>query len=484
MMGTKVTTHRSAIRRAPALLALLGALSAAGCAVGPDYQRPDVAIAPEFRGASGPSDAASFADLAWWDVFQDDALQALIVEALNNNNDLDVAVARIDAARGLVGVARSEGMPQMEYEAGAGEQAAFVPLEDDAEAVEFSGASAVLRAAWELDLWGRIRRANEAAEANLYAQEYARRGVLLTLVSDVAAGYYRLLRLDRELAIAQESAVAYRDTLDLFTVRFELGRDSRLPVARARAAYESSNARVADVRREIEQQENALCVLLGVHPRPIARGAPLEAQALMRTPTALTSDLLRRRPDILQAEQVMIGANAEVGVAIANYFPRIGLSALGGQQSVDFANGVEGDFGVWNILANITGPLFTGGRLEGVYTARRAFWDESVARYRQSILVAFQETSDALVAQQRFAERRAAQEREVEALRQSVEFALLRYRSGRSSYFEVIEAQQQLFPAEDALAQTRQAQLTAVVNLYKALGGGWAVPPDAWAQPG
>jgi multidrug efflux system outer membrane protein len=483
-MGTKVKTYRSTTRTGAALLALLGALSSAGCAVGPDYQRPDVAIAPEFRGQSGVQDAHSFADLAWWEVFRDEELQALIVEALNNNNDLDVAVARIDAARGLVGVARSQGLPQMDYEGLVGEEAAFVPLEDSAEAVEFSGASAVLRAAWEVDLWGRIRRSTEATQANLFAAEYARRGVMLSLVSDVAASYYRLLRLDRELAIAQESAGVYRDTLDLFTVRFELGRDSRLPVERARAAYDSSNARVADLRREIAQQENALCVLLGAYPRPIARGAPLAEQAMPQTPTGLTSDLLRRRPDILRAEQVMIGANAEVGVAVANYFPRVGLSALAGQQSVDFAGGVEGDFGVWNILGAVTGPLFSGGRLEGIYSARRAFWDESIAQYRQSVLVAFQETSDALVAQQRLAERRAAQETQVQALRRSVEFALLRYRAGRSSYFEVLEAEQQLFPAEDALAQTQQAQLGAVVSLYKALGGGWTLRTEEWAQPG
>ena len=460
----------------------LMALASSSCAVGPNYIAPQLNAPTEFRGQVSSASAESFADLAWWQVFNDPVLTQLINNALANNYDLDIAVARVEQARGMLGVAQSEFWPQVEYNVTGGTEETVVPDVDGVDELSYDAVGAFLSAAWELDVWGRIRRANESAEANLLAQEYVRRGVMLTLVSDVALGYFRLLRLDRELEIARESNGVFRETFDLFNVRFEAGRDSRLPVGRAEAAYSNSLARVADLERQIAQQENALSVLIGAYPGDIPRGRPLTEQSMPQTPAGLTSDLLKRRPDILHAEQVMIGANAEVGVAIANFFPRIGLSALAGTQSFD-AETFDGDFDVWNILGNITGPLFTGGRLRSLYEARRAFWDESVASYRHTILVAFQDTSDALIAQRTLADRRAAQEREVAALRQSVDFSLIRYRAGRASYFEVIEAEQQLFPAQDALAQTTEAQLIATVNLYKALGGGWNLTDEQWTQP-
>lgn len=458
------------------------ALTGAGCmVVGPDYQRPEMAIAPEYRSQIAATDARSFADMAWWDVFQDPALQGLIGQALTNNYDLQAAIARIAQARALVGVTASQGKPQVGYDATGGGQQVLLPDSSRVDTLSYGAIGGGLNAAWELDVWGRIRRATESAQANLMAEEAVRRGVMLTLVSDLASGYFRMLRLDRELAIAEESARVYRDTLELFTLRFEAGRDSRLPVERAKAAYDSSLARIADLKREIAQQENAISILTGGYPRAIDRGAPLVAQTTPATPVGLTTDLLKRRPDILQAEQVMIGANAEVGVAMANYYPRIGLSALLGGQAIN-GDGIDGSLGLWNILGNVAGPIFTGGRLEGVYEARKAFWDHSIARYKQTVITAFRETSDALVAQQTLIDRRAAQETQVEALRRSVELALLRYRSGRANYFEVLDAEQQLFPAQDQLAQTQQAQLQAVVNLYKALGGGWELTPEQWTR--
>ena len=461
-------------------------LTLSGCMVGPDYARPEVPQPGEFRSQIGSSDATSFADLPWWDVFNDPALESLITEALTNNTDLVVAAARIDQARALLGVSRSELYPQLDYEIEGGRQQTLLPdaVDNSADTASFNSIGGLLNAAWELDVWGRIRRSNEAARANLFAQEEVRRGILLTLVSDVAAGYFRLLRLDRELAIAQESSGVFQNTLNLFNIRFEAGRDSRLPVERARANYDSSLARIADLRREIAQQENALSVLAGGYPRAIQRGVPLTAQQMPETPIGLTTDLLRRRPDIRAAEQNMIRANAEVGVAVANFYPRIGLSALAGAVGLDSNGGINGDFGVWNILGNLAGPLFTGGRLESIYDERRAFWDETVAQYRQTILVAFRETSDALVAQQTLAARRAALETQVRSLRAAVELANVRYREGRASYFEVIEAEQQLFPVEDQLAQVQQAQLVETVNLYKALGGGWRLTDEQWARPG
>ncbi|MBO9518509.1 MAG: efflux transporter outer membrane subunit [Porphyrobacter sp.] len=472
------------MRKLPHLTTALLPLALAGCVMGPDYERPEVAQPGEFRSQIAQADANSFADLAWWQVFDDPALQGLINETLKNNNDLASAVARIEQARAIVGVAKSEGLPQIGYEGFAGGEKTFVPTPEEIGTAEFASIGGVINAAWEFDIWGRIARQTEAARANLYAQEEVRRGIMLTLVSDVASGYFRLLQLDRELAIAQESQSVFGKTHDLFSQRFDAGRDSRLPVERSRASLESSGARIADLKREIAQQENALSVLAGGYPHAIERGRPLTAQQLPQTPVGLATDLIRRRPDIRKAEQDMIRANAQIGAAVADFYPKIGLSTLAGVIGVDGNGGLDGTFGLWSAGIGLAGPLFTGGRLESVYNERKAFWDEMVAQYRQTILVAFRETSDALVAQQTLVDRRTALEAQVAAMRQSVDLADVRYHAGRASYFEVIEAQQQLFPAEAELARVQQAQLVAVVNLYKALGGGWKLTDEQWNQPG
>ncbi|MFL6736117.1 MAG: efflux transporter outer membrane subunit [Sphingomonas sp.] len=453
------------------------------CVMGPNYQRPEVAQPNDFRFQINQSDSTSFADLAWWDVFKDPALQALVGAALQNNTDLQVAAARIGQARELVGVARSEALPQVGYDAHGA--VAKKPADDQDLVGAYSSGIGLLNAAWELDVWGRIRRATEAARANMYQQEEIRRGIMLTLVSDVATGYFRLLQLDRELAIATESQGTFAKTHELFSLRFQAGRDSRLPVERAKASLDESTAQIADLQRQIAQQENALSVLVGGYPGAIPRGMALTAQQLPpQTPVGLTTDLLRRRPDIRAAEQGMISANAQIGEAIANFYPKIGLSALAGIIGLAGAGPLDGTSGFWRGGLNIAGPIFTGGRLESEYRNRKAYWDETAAQYRQTILVAFRETSDALVAEQRLAEQRAALETKVAASRQSIELSLERYHGGRASYFEVIEAQQQLFPAEDQLARVQQAQLVAVVNLYKALGGGWNLSDDQFQRHG
>lgn len=457
---------------ARATAALLCASLLSSCVMGPNYQRPQVAQPNDFRFQIKQSDASSFADLAWWQVFKDPALQTLIGDALRNNTDLEVAASRIEQARELVGVARSEALPQINYDAHAGIQKK--PGDDQDVSGSYSSAVGILSAAWELDLWGRIHRATEAARANMYQQEEIRRGIMLTLVSDVANGYFRLLELDRELAIASESETTFAKTHELFSLRFQAGRDSRLPVERAKAALDESTAQVASLQRDIGQQENALSVLTGAYPGPIPRGMTLTSQQLPpQTPVGLTTELLRRRPDIQAAEQGMISANAQIGEAIANFYPRIGLSALAGLIGIGGAGALDGNSGFWRGGLNLAGPIFSGGRLESQYRNRKAYWDETVAQYRQTILTAFRETSDALIAEQKLAQQRAALETKVVASQQSIELALERYHGGRASYFEVIEAQQQLFPAEDELAKVQQAQLVAVVNLYKALGGGW-----------
>lgn len=474
-----MTTDHFSTNRAGFLNAALAPLLLTACTMGPDYRKPEIAPPASFRSQAAQTGARSVADMPWQSVFTDKALQALITESLANSNDLRIAVARIQQARAMVEVARSEGIPQFGYEGAAEGGRGAVPQNENVRPVTFGNFSGLLTAAWELDIWGRIHRTNEAAQANLLGQEEVRRGVMLTLVSDIAANYFRLIELDQELAIAQESAKVYKGTLDLFTLRFQAGRDSRLPVERAQSAYDSSTAAIHDLTRQISQLENAISTLVGAYPKAIPRGTPLDAQAVPETPLGSTTALLQRRPDILEAEQKMIAANAEIGVAAANFFPKIGLSAFVGGQAISVSNTTTG-FGVWGAALDMAGPIFSGGRLEGLYHQRQAFWDETVAQYKQRILAAFHETSDALVARQTLVSREAAIQSQVRALQHASDLALDRYRSGRASYFEILEAQQQLFPAKNVLAQTRRDQLVAVVNLYKALGGGWT--PDEKVQ--
>jgi len=495
-----VRTRAREVVPAMSLLAalLLVAISVAGCSpvteptgiwgrlwkleVGPDYRRPQVKPVEEFRSQIGPAEAASLADLPWWQVFEDRTLQNLIETALTHNQDLAAAAARVEQARALVGVTASQFYPQLGYQGLAGRERSFVPLSQGGN-ITYDTFAGLFSVVWELDVWGEIRRSTEAARANLFAQEYVRRGVMLSLVSQVAASYFELIELDREMAIAEESSRTYKQTLDLFTQRYQFGKDNKLSVARGEAAYESSIATIAQLKRAIAQQEDAISVLLGAYPGAIARGRILTDQTTPAVPLGLTTDLAERRPDIMQYEQNMIAANAEIGVAVANFFPKIGLSALYGGQGQTVDDVVHSSFSIWNILGNVAGPIFTGGQLIETYYAQQAYWDVTVAQYQQTILVAFQEVSDALIAQQTLVAQRAALERQVASLREAVDLSLLRYTVGRSSYFEVLEAEQLLFPAEDAVAQAQRDQLIAVVDLYKALGGGWKLADADWARP-
>jgi multidrug efflux system outer membrane protein len=446
-------------------------------AVGPDYRRPEFNAPPVFRSQLGPAEAASIADLPWWQVFSDPKLVALIGEALHQNYDLQVAVARIQESRALVGVAASQLFPQLGYEGDAERGQTFIPFEAPNPTLDvFTG---MFNMAWEIDLWGRIRRSTEAARANLLAAEYARRGVMLTLVSNVAAAYFELAELDRELQIARDSSSTYEQTLTYFTQRYLGGTDTKLSTSRAEANLEASRATIAALQIQIAQQENAISVLLGSTPKSIER-AELPAYPPVHAPAGQTTVLLRRRPDILQADQGMVSANAQVGVAVANFFPVIGLSALYGGQGQQVGDIVKNSFTVWGIGVSVTGPLFQGGKLYESYLAQKAYWDETVAQYQATIVEAFREVSDALVAQQRLAEKRSALEQQVAALSEAVHLSLDRYNIGLARYYEVLEAEQELYPAEDALAQTERDQSLAVVNLYKALGGGWNLSDSQW----
>jgi len=458
------------------------AIMLAACVQGPDYARPDVPTPTSFRSPIALDEASSIADAPWWEVFKDPVLHGLVNQALTANPDVAVAAARVDQARALVGVAKSEALPQINYEGGYSIERTFIPFPNAATEAEYRGARGGISAAWELDVWGRVKRSTEAARADLFAQEEVRRGVLLSLVTDVAAGYFELLTLDQQLRIAQESSKVYGENVDFFTRRFEAGRDTRLPVERSEANYAQSQDRVADLGRRIAVQENVLSILMGSYPTTIPRGRLLTDQIVPPVPVGATTALLQRRPDIRQAEQMMISANAQVGVAAANYFPRIGLSAFFGSQSINFESAVNQTFSIWNIGGSLVGPLFDGGRLDSEKANREAYWDEMVGNYRKTILTAFKDTSDVLYAQKASAERRAALENQVAALQRAVDLSMQRFKGGRADYYEVLEAEQQLYPAQYSLAEARRDQLAAVVSLYKALGGGWQLTPDQWTN--
>lgn len=478
-------TTRDGGRRAglqAALCLVPGALLLAACAVGPDYTRPDTPTPPTYREQLQPEEAASFADAPWWEVFHDETLRGLIGEALRSNYDLRTAVARVQQAQHLVGVTRSPLFPQVGYEGGAGRGRVFVgPEFPNVTGNEFLGAFTL---AWEIDVWGRIRRATEQAEAELYAVDDVRRGVVLSLVSGVAAAYFTLQELDQELEIAVRTVASFEDTVQLFTRRYTGGVDSKLSVERAKAALAQAAAAVPSLERQIVIQENAISILLGREPGPVTRQPLLTLQAVPpETPPGLPSQLLERRPDILQAEQAMAAANAAVGVATANFFPRLGLTALYGGQSSDLEKVFQGPGSVWQIAGSLAGPLFQGGALIENLRASDANYDAAVQQYQQSVLVALGEVSNALISQQKLAQQRVEQARQVEALKESVRLATLRYVGGLASYFEVLEAQQQLFPAELGLAQVDRDRLLAVVDLYRALGGGWEATDEPVEVP-
>jgi multidrug efflux system outer membrane protein len=444
-----------------------------GCPVGPDFVQPDPPMPTEYRSELEPAEAASFADLPWWDVFNDDLLRDLIREALANNYDLRTAMYRVEAAQHQVGITRSPLFPQVNYQGGA--QRARVFISPQFPNTTFNAFLGSFNLAWEIDLWGRIRRATESSEAQMLAAEDFRRGLVLSLVATVAQAYFTLQELDLELDIALRTTESFEETEALFTRRFLGGVDSKLSVERAKAALHETAATIPQLEQQIVIQENQLCTLLGRPPGPIAR-APLLTQAVVpaETPTGLPAELLVRRPDILQAEQEIASTNALIGVAKASFFPRLGVIALYGGQSSEIENIVKGPGAIWTIGGTILGPLFQGGALIESYRQAVSDWEASKQQYMQTVLNALAEVSNALIAQQKLEATRLEQEKSVAALRESVRLAILRYTGGLSTYYEVLEAQQQLFPAENALAQTDLDRLLAVVQLYSALGGGWA----------
>jgi outer membrane protein, multidrug efflux system len=461
-------TPRSA--RALAIAALL-TLGLAGCAVGPDYARPKVAVPEKFYGEERAREARAFADVAWWEVFEDRNLSALVEEAVKNGFDARLAAARVLEARARFGIARSAFYPDVDARGG------WQRVRPD-QSVNPAGATATLWSAeavfaWELDVWGRIRRLNEAARAEYLATEEGRRAVLLSLASDVATAYLDLCELDEELEIATKTTGAFQDTYDLFNRRLEGGAASALETERAKASLAQVAAQIPEIRRAIVARETQLSVLLGRNPGPIAR----ERKAILvppDVPEGLPSSLLERRPDIREAEQLMISANAQIGVAKADFFPRLSLTGLLGNVSFELGD-LFSQGNTWSLGAGLLAPVFHGGSIRRGYEAAQARWEQARVRYEATVASAFGDVSRALVDRTELAETERQRVRAVASYQEAVRFANIRYTAGRSAYFEVLEAQQQLFPAEISLAQTRRARLVAVVNLYRALGGGWSV---------
>jgi multidrug efflux system outer membrane protein len=466
--------------------ALVTALALTGCALGPDYRRPDLGAPEQHRGVIGRAEAASLADLPWWQVFGDATLQALVSEAVANNRDLRAAVQRVEVASAQVGVARSPLFPWLGYEGQAARAKNQIQLGDVS---TLGGTSDVFLAGvgafWELDLWGRVRRSTEAARGELLATEGMRRGVLASVVAQVAQAYFELLELDLELEITRRSAQNFQETRDLFQRRFTGGASSQLPVTRAESLRAQTAARIPLLEAQIVATENRISVLLGRTPGDVPRGEPLPAQLLASAvPAGLPSALLERRPDVQEYEGILRAANAEVGVAVADFLPRIGLTGIFGTRSDELSKltDAEGDE-VWALAGSVTGSIFQGGFKFYRWRAAKRYWEEAKASYEQVVLNAFREVSDVLVLREKLALERIERDNAVQASRESVRLSRVRYDGGLAGYFEVLDAQQLLFPVEVAQAQSRLAEQLAIVELYRALGGGWQQPVPASAAP-
>jgi multidrug efflux system outer membrane protein len=458
-----------------------------GCAVGPNYKQPPVNAPDVYRDVQGPpAPPASLADQPWWEVFHDPVLVQLIDEALATGYDVQLAAARVEEAAGRAGIARSEFFPQIDYfgQWSRGRNSVFVP--------PYSTKTGNLNSvnvnfAWELDVWGRIRRLNESARAQYLATEDARRGVLLTLVSQVAIEYFLLLGLDEQLAIAKETVASFQETYDLFNRKLQEGAASALETAYAAAALHQVASTIPDIERQIEATENQINLLIGRNPGPIPRGQPIDQQLIPpEIPAGLPSALLQRRPDIQEAEQNLVAANANVGVATANFFPQISLTGLFGAVGPDVSNLYPAGK-TWTIAAGLLGPLFHGGQLRSEYDVAFAQWEQAKVSYEQSVTSAFSETTTVLYAREKIAATLGELTTTVNQYREMVRLTNLRYDSGLSNYFEVLYAMQLLYPAETARVLSQVNLLVDYVNIYKALGGGWNIQPDdanpTWFSP-
>jgi outer membrane protein, multidrug efflux system len=466
--------------RATAVLIAAGWIT--GCTVGPNYHRPAVQVPQTFR-APDPlpaPQAESFADLKWWEVFRDADLQQLVRTALQQNYDLREAVARVEAARANLGITRSDQFPQV----GVSGDLQFTRLSRDGSfALPRSfvasqnrnwGEASLNLLSFEIDLWGRLRRATEAARANLLSTEENRKAVVTTLVSDVATAYFTVRELDYELEISKRTLETRRTSLQLIQARQAGGVSNLLDLRQTEQLVDTAAETIPTLQQQIEQTENQISLLLGKNPGEVMRQGRFNEDLFPpEVPTGLPSALLGRRPDIRAAEQNLIAANAEIGVARAAYFPRLSLSGLLGGQSTQLSSLFSGPHSAWSFVPQITQPIFTAGRLRSNVRLAEAQRDGALVQYQKTIQIAFTEVSNALIAHQRVRESRVQQQALVVALQDRKRLAYARYIGGVDTQLNALDADRDLLRAELDLRQIKLNELLSVVQLYKALGGGW-----------
>lgn len=463
-------------------------VSIVGCAVGPNYERPALNAPTEFRGptltntaATDSTNEVTFGDLAWWKAFKDPQLQSYIGEALTNNFDVQIAASRVLQAEANLRVTRSQFFPNVnaggDLVTARNSEKGAVTIPPGVNPRREYGDLYLSMPAYEIDFWGRIRRATEASRAQLLATEDARRTVRQTIVSQIATSYLELLELDLELEISYRSYAARTNSLALTVARDEGGVAQMQDVYQARILVHTADAAITDIKRRLEQKENELSILLGRNPGSILRDKTLTQQSLApEVPAGLPSTILERRPDIRFAEHQLIAANANIGEAKAAFYPRITLTGFYGYQTVALSDLFTGATKTWQFGPAVSFPLFTGGRLRGNLKFAEARFQESIAAYKQTVQGAFREVSDGLVGVQMTREYRVKQEERTQAHRDATSLANVRYEGGVTSYLEVLYNEQELFSAELGLAQARRDELLSVVQLYRALGGGWAEP--------
>jgi len=469
------------MRRIAAITLLVLILS--GCMVGPVYKRPTVEIPQSWR--FGEKEAKGIVNTAWWQQFNDPVLNELIGTALQENKDLKIAAARVEEFIGRYAVTRAALFPQAAAHAGP-ERARTTGVGQEAlppgTPNPFYQYQVSLAASWEIDLWGKLRSATEAAQAALLSTEEGRSGVILSLVTSVANSYINLRDLDRQLDIARRTAKLREDSYHIFSVRFQAGYVSELELSQAQSDLEQVLSTIPPLEKSIAQQENALCVLLGSNPGPIQRGKSINELGMPDIPAGLPSDLLAQRPDIRQAEENLISANAQIGVARSQYFPDISLTGMFGYESIKLSSLFSGAARTWSWAVPLTAPIFTGGALAGQVKEAEAVRKETLLQYQQAIQNAFRDVEDSLVDRRRTQDQLEALSRQVEALRTYSRVARLRYDNGYTSYIDVLDAERNLFNAELSYTQAQGALFQSLVNLYRAMGGGWIVAADGLSK--
>lgn len=460
-----------------AFLCVAAGVAFSACVQGPNYKRPATTPPEAFRdvtaAAAAPA-ATSIGDAKWWDVFQDDQLQALIKTGLAQNYSVKIAAARIMQAEAQLGISRSAQYPQASAGVTAGGQRTRQSGVNNGNPVTFGAGQVQGNLSWELDFWGKFRRATEAAQAQVLATQWGQRAVVTTLISQIANGYFDLRGLDLQLEITKRTLESRQESLRLTQVRERGGATSLVDVRQAEQLVYAATSEIAQLEREIAQQENFISVLLGNNPSPVTRGRALTEQPHSAdVPAGLPSTLIERRPDIQQAEQLLVAANANIGVARAAYFPQITLTGTGGFQSTALSTLFTGAGAVWTAAAALSQPIFTAGRTRSQVALAEAREQELVLTYQQTIKQAFREVSDALIGYRKTREFREQQALLVGSAQDARRLAQLRYEGGATSYLEVLDADTRLFSAELGLAQAQAGELASLVEIYRALGGGW-----------